>query len=42
MSGRDAVLHCESLNLDLALGAVYNLVEAESDASETVQAANDT
>ena len=39
VSGRDAVLHCESLDVDLPLDAVYDLVETERKAADPDDAA---
>jgi len=45
ITGRDAILHSEALDLDLALENVYDLVEtepeAEPEATESVPEAND-
>jgi len=40
--GRDAVLHCEPLDLEISLEAIYVLVEPGEDAHASVSSASET
>ncbi len=42
VKGREAALHCEFLDLDLSLDAVYSLVETESQNPESESSASNT
>lgn len=41
VTGRDAVLHCEALGLELSLEAVYTLVETEEGEAETAESSSE-